>query len=249
VRILRAIWRGTALACLTAYVYGSFLAGKVLRPRRRGNRWRNLWFRRWARGVCRIVGVKATITGTPPQDALIVSNHVSYLDIPLIASYVDAVFVAKAEIQDWPLIGRVCRGIDTIFIDRNSKRDVVKVGEEMEARLAIGLGVVFFPEGTSSTGESVLPFRPSLFEVAARDLVPVHHAAVRYSVPDGEPPATESVAWVGEAHFLRHAIGMLQLSEISAELVFGAEPVVDGDRKALAAKLQERVAAAIAGSA
>jgi 1-acyl-sn-glycerol-3-phosphate acyltransferase len=243
--VLRAIRRGTALVCLTAYVYGSFLAGKVLRPKRRGNRWRNRWFRHWARGVCRITGVKATVVGTPPQDALIVSNHVSYLDIPLIASYVDAVFVAKAEIEGWPLIGRVCRGIDTIFIDRNSKRDVVKVGEEMESRLAIGLGVVFFPEGTSSSGESVLPFKPSLFEVAARDLVPVHHATVHYSVPDGEPPATESVAWVGDAHFLRHAFGLLQLSEIRAELVFGTEPVIDGDRKELATKLQQRVAEAM----
>jgi len=245
VRTFRAFGRGIALVGVTLFCYGSFLIGKILRPKRRGNRWRNLWFRRWAQGVCGIVGVKASVIGTPPQDALIVSNHVSYLDIPLLASYVDAVFVAKAEIREWPLMGWVCEGIDTIFIDRNSKRDVVKVGEEMEARLAIGLGVVFFPEGTSSSGEQVLPFKPSLFDVAARDRLPVHHATIRYTVPDGEPPATESVAWAGDAHILRHAIGMLQLTEIRAEIVFGAEAVVDGDRKALAAKLQERVASAI----
>jgi len=229
---------------MTLTYYACFVSGRVIRWNR-GNTWRNLWFRRWARGVCRIVGVRITVNGVPPQDALIVSNHISYIDIPVLASHVDAVFVAKAEILDWPIIGRVCKGIDTIFIDRNSKRDVVKVGEEMEARLAAGLGVVFFPEGTSSSGESVLPFKSSLLEVAARDRVPVHCATVRYSVPDNEPPATESVAWVGDAHFVRHAIGLLQLSEIRAEVVFGDGTVTESDRKILAAKLQERIASAL----
>jgi 1-acyl-sn-glycerol-3-phosphate acyltransferase len=246
-KLLRAILRALALAALTGFVYGSFFVGKVLRPKRHGHRWRNMWFRRWARGVLRVLGVKATVIGVPPQDALIVSNHVSYLDIPLIASQVDAVFVAKAEILEWPLVGTVCRGIDTIFIRRESKRDVVTVGEEMEARLASGLGVVFFPEGTSSDGTGVLPFKPSLLEVASRDLVPVHYATVRYSVSDGDPPATESVAWVGETPFLGHVRGLLQLSEIRAEVTFGAEPIVDRDRKALAMRLHEHVAAAIVG--
>jgi len=242
VRVIRLLMRGPALLALTLGCYSGFVLGRAL-PKCRGNRWRNLWFRRWARGVCRIVGVTTTVDGVPPQDALIVSNHVSYIDIPVLASHVDAVFVAKAEILEWPLIGRVCKGIDTIFIDRNSKRDVVKVGEEMEARLAAGLGVVFFPEGTSSSGESVLPFKPSLLEVAARDMVPVHCATVRYSVPDNEPPATESVAWAGDTHFVRHAFGLLQLSGIRARIVFSADPVVDADRKRLASRLQERVAA------
>lgn len=242
-KLIRAVLRALALAALTAFVYFSFSAGKVLRPGRRGFKSRNRWFRWWARNVCRIAGVSATAIGTPPQDALIVSNHVSYLDIPLLASYVDAVFVAKAEILDWPLVGTVCKRFDTIFIDRNSKRDVVKVGEEMEARLAVGLGVVFFPEGTSSSGVSVLPFRPSLLEVAARDLVPVHYASVRYVVPDSEPPARDSVAWVGDTPFLRHVKGLLQLREIRAEVIFGDEPIVDADRKALAARLQQRVEA------
>lgn len=235
--------RALLLSAWTAGCYGTFLAGKLLRPRRRGNRWRNAWFRRWARGICRVLGVRVTLTGTPPQDALLVSNHVSYVDIPVLASHVDAVFVAKAEVADWPLIGTVCRGIDTLFIRRESKRDVVRIGEEMEARLAAGLGVVVFPEGTSGDGTTVLPFKPSLLEVAARDLVPVHWAAIRYTVPDSEPPARESVAW-GDVAFLPHVWGLLQLSEIHAEVVFGEEPIVESDRKRLASVLQERVAAA-----
>lgn len=245
-RVLRAIVRAPALAALTGFVYGSFFVGKVLRPKRRGHGWRNRWFRRWARGVLRVVGVKVTVIGVPPQDALIVSNHVSYLDIPLIASQVDAVFVAKAEVAEWPLVGTVCRGFDTIFIDRNSKRDVVTVGEEMEARLAAGLGVVFFPEGTSSNGERVLAFKPSLLEVAARDGLPVYWAAVRYRVPDSEPPVTESVGW-GDVPFLPHVRGLLKLSEIFAEVTFAPEPIIDRDRKSLAARLQREVTTAITG--
>ena len=240
-RQLRAFVRAARLVCLTTFAYGFYFVGKVSRLTRPGHGWRNGWFRWWARSVCRTLGVRATTTGTPPQDALVVSNHISYLDIPLLASYIDAVFVAKADVADWPLVGTVCRGIDTIFIDRNAKRDVIAVGEEMERRLAAGLGVVVFPEGTSGTGEEVLPFRSSLLEVAARDEVPVHWAAIRYAVPDSEPPVTESVAW-GDMPFLPHVWGLLQIAEIRAEVIFGAKPIVDRDRKALAAKLQSAVA-------
>jgi 1-acyl-sn-glycerol-3-phosphate acyltransferase len=244
VRQLRAFVRAALLVCLTTFAYGSFFVGKVSRLTRPGHGWRNGWFRWWARSVCQVLGVRRATVGTPPRDALVVSNHISYLDIPLLASYVDAVFVAKADVADWPLVGTVCRGIDTIFINRNSKRDVIVVGEEMERRLASGLGVVVFPEGTSGTGEEVLPFRPSLLEVAARDEVPVHYAAIRYAVPDSERPVTESVAW-GDVPFLSHVWGLLQLAEIRAEVIFGDEPIVDHDRKALAAKLQAAVTAAV----
>ncbi len=241
-RRLRAVVRGSLLLGVTIFVYGSFVLGRISRLTGTRHGWRNGWFRWWARAVCRILGMKTRAIGTPPQDALIVSNHVTYLDIVLIASYVDAVFVAKSEIADWPLVGMVCKGIDTIFIDRQSKRDVVAVGEEMEKRLVSGLGVVVFPEGTSSAGDEVLPFKPSLLQVAARDRLPVHYATVRYAVPDNEPPVAESVAWWGDMEFVTHVWGMLQLGELSAEVVFGGEPIVDSDRKQLASRLQYAVA-------
>lgn len=240
-RRLRAIVRASLVLGVTAVCYSIFVLGRLSRLAGAGHGWRNGWFRRWARAVCRLIGIRTRGVGTPPQDALIVSNHVSYIDIILIASYVDAVFVAKAEVADWPFIGTVCKGIDTIFIDRQSKRDVVAVGEEMEKRLASGLGVVVFPEGTSSNGEAVLPFKPSLLEVAARDAVPVHYATVHYSVPDGEPPATDSVAWWGDMEFAPHVWDLMKLREVSAEVMFGDEPIVDRDRKQLAAKLQKAV--------
>lgn len=239
---LRAIRRLLLLSCLTLVCYVAFLTGKLVGLTRRGNAWRNGWFRRWARGVCVVLGIRTRAIGSPPRDVLIVSNHVSYIDIPVIASFVDAVFVAKSEVRDWPLIGAVCSGIDTIFINRESKRDVVKVGEEMEARLAAGFGVVFFPEGTSSSGEQVLPFKPSLLEVAARDLVPVHHATVRYRTPDDEPGGGRLIAWIDDDRFLPHVWRLVQLREICAEVIFGDEPTVHSNRKILAETLRQRVA-------
>jgi len=242
---LRASMRALVVVACTLAAYGTFLAGRLTRLAPRGHGWRNACFRVWASTLCRILGVRRTSEGTPPGGVLLVANHVSYLDIPVLASWTDAVFVARADVAGWPLIGTVCRGIDTIFVDRGSKRDVVAVGEAIEVRLASGLGVVLFPEGASSPGDAVLPFRSSLLEVAARDGLPVHWAAMRYALPDGCGTVKERVAWWGDMQFLPHAWELMKLSRVDSHVTFGAEPVSHSDRKALADALQRNVEDAV----
>ena len=101
-----------------------------------------------------------------------------------------------------------------------------------------GMGVVLFPEGTSSKGASILPFRPSLLESAARSDVAVSWATLSYRTSDDEPPAHLAVCWWGDMDFVPHALELARLRRIEAQVVFGQEPIHDADRKRLAARLR-----------
>ena len=200
---------------------------------------RNAAFRGWARGFSRLVGMRAVVEGSPPEGSfLLVSNHVSYVDIVLLASVVDAAFVAKADLREWPALGQVFATADTIFVNRGRRRDVVRVTHLIGHHLERSLGVVLFPEATSTKGDGILPFRPPLLDFAARAGLPVHYAAISYSTAEHDAPASESVCWWGDTPFLPHFLRFLRLARFDARLVFGGAPVRDIDRKALARRLQ-----------
>ncbi len=206
--------------------------------------WRRSVFRLWARVVCLVLGVRVHSSGEPPEPPfLLVSNHLGYIDIAVLASVVPARFVAKAEVRRWPLVGWLCLGADTIFVDRASRGDVVRVERDMVSALEEGDGVILFPEGTSGRGDEVMPFKPPLLAWPARTGTPVYVAALSYSTPEDEPAPDMSVAWWGSMSFFRHLIRMLQLSRIQARVQFGSEPVSGDDRKVLAGELRSEVAA------
>lgn len=235
------------LLALLAWTLSSHLTIAASRPFRAwAPRWqlrtRNAAFRRWARGFARIVGMRVTVLGTPPEGAfLLVSNHLSYMDIVLLASVVDAAFVAKADLLSWPMLGRVFAAADTIFINRGLRRDVVRVTDQIHHELGRNLGVVLFPEGTSTKGDGVLPFKPPLLDFAARRDHPVDYAVISYATSGDDGSAGDLVCWWGDAPFLPHILRLLRLDGFEATLVFGGAPVRDGDRKALARKLREAV--------
>ena len=98
------------------------------------------------------------VEGRPPEPPFfLVTNHLSYVDIPVIGSQVGAIFIAKSEISSWPAVGFMCRSINTIFIDRTLRRDLSRVMREIDREMEHGMGVVLFGEGTSSKGATVLP--------------------------------------------------------------------------------------------
>lgn len=203
-------------------------------------RWRMFVFRSWSRCVLPVLGVRVEVDGTPPEPPfLLVSNHLSYLDIPVLGLYIGAIFVAKAEISSWPGIGFMCRSINTIFIDRTKRRDLQRVMRQIDLEMEQGMGVVLFPEGTSSKGATVLPFRPSLLESAARSDTPVSYATLSYHTDEGEPPAHLAVCWWGGMAFSPHALQLAQLRRIHAKVVFGSERIHDHDRKELGHRLRE----------
>jgi len=182
------------------------------------------------------------VRGTPPQPPFfLVTNHLSYTDIAAIRTVAKGIFVAKGEIQSWPLGGRIVRDMGTIFIDRTNRRDIPRAGELITSRLEKGEGVVVFPEGTSTKGEKVLPFNSSFLEFAARGDVPVSYASISYTTPEGEMPASLAACWWEDISFFAHLWRLFHIREYTAIIKFGSEAIVDPDRKQLAAELRDRV--------
>ncbi|TFG51288.1 MAG: 1-acyl-sn-glycerol-3-phosphate acyltransferase [Gemmatimonadales bacterium] len=197
----------------------------------------------WSRGVCRLLRVRIRVEGAiPPRPFLLVSNHLGYLDIPVLAAAAPSRFVAKSEVREWPGIGNLARAAGTIFVNRRSPRDALRTTEALGAAIADGESVIIFAEATSSPGERVLPFRPALLEWAARTAYPVHYASLHYRTPPGGPPAHEAVCWWGDMTFMGHLPGLARLPWIEATVRFGASPVQEGERRALAARLHRAVA-------
>jgi 1-acyl-sn-glycerol-3-phosphate acyltransferase len=207
-------------------------------------RWRRGMFRLLSSGTAGIMGARVLVEGQlPPAPYLLVANHLSYLDVITISSVLPARFVAKREVKGWPLIGVLSRLLGTIFIHREQKRDALRVNDQLARALSVDDGALIFPESTSSDGAGILPFRPALLEWAAQRSFPVHTVSVSYDVPAGEPPVAQSVCWYGDMPFGSHFYGILRLSRVHTTLRFTAEPIVDSDRKRLAERLREAIAA------
>jgi 1-acyl-sn-glycerol-3-phosphate acyltransferase len=245
-RSVRAAARLVGVAVLSFSAYFSVLAGLLVcafAPRARG-RWQGKVFHWWSAALMPLLGVRVDWQGPAPATPfLLVSNHLSYLDIMVLGSRLPAAFIAKAEVRRWPVVGHLCRSVDTLFVDRARKGDLLRVLEHARAELERGRGIVFFPEGTTSDGSGLLPFRASLLDLPASLAMPVWAAALRYETGAGDPPARDAVCWWGNEPFAPHLWRMLALGRIEATVKVAPEPVVAGERKELAAILQREVAA------
>lgn len=198
--------------------------------------------RAWARSFVKIARIRVETTGTPPRPPFfLVSNHLSYTDIPVVRSVIETVFVAKGEVENWFLAGRICRDMGTIFINRQNRRDIPRAGALILEALDNGEGVLVFPEGTSTRGEEILKFNSSFLEFAAQSDLPVHYVTLTYRTPTGEFPASLAVAWWEDISFFAHLWRMFQVSKIEAVVAFGDAPIQSNDRKQLARILWEKV--------
>lgn len=242
--LVRAVFRTVFVVALTFASYAGVLAGRLLGllSKRWGLRLRNRVFRTWARGLCRGFGMRSKVEGVPPTGQFfLIANHVSYVDIVLLASYVDIAFVAKSDLRHWPALGRIFEAADTIFIDRSRKRDVVRVMRLVGKEIDRGLGVLVFPEGTSGKGDEILPFKPSLLEFACTRDLPVHWATLHYQTPPGQLPASRAVCWWGDEGFFPHFKRLIVLPYFEGTLRFGDLPLQHANRKELAEALRSRM--------
>ncbi|MEW6210371.1 MAG: lysophospholipid acyltransferase family protein [Acidobacteriota bacterium] len=241
-KFLRASVKLVALVALTLTLCALLVSVRIFLPSDKKARWRDFLFRAWARGIVRLLRMKINLRGSPPRPPFfLVSNHLSYLDVVVLAARIDCVFIAKKDVEEWPVVGFLCRQVDTIFVDRSSRRDVVRVNSLIEKSLAAGRGVVLFAEGTSTQGATVAPFNPALLHSAAKREFPVSYSSVSYRAPARERPAHLSVCWWGDMTFADHLFRLFQLSSIEASLRFGSEPIIQSDRKLLAQELWRAV--------
>ena len=198
-----------ATTLLIAWLPAVFRRRPAARSRARARRWVK---RVWGRGVMRVTGVRVVTEGqAPPAGVLVVSNHLGYLDIPVLDSVTPMVFVARADLRRWPFWGFMATVGGTIYVDRATKRDVLRVRREMREALDRGENVIVFPEATSTAGETMLPFKPALLSDAAAGRNPVHWLTLSYRTPPGGPTARDRVCWWGDSTFLPHVLGLFAL--------------------------------------
>ena len=193
------------------------------------------------RCVCWLFGLEIVLRGTPEKTrpTLFVANHSSYIDIEVFSALIPVSFIAKSEVASWPFFGTLARLQRTVFVDRQP-RSTADQRDAISRRLAVGDNLMLFPEGTSSDGTRVLPFRSALFGVAQlrRDERPiaVQSVAIAYTRLDGIPLGRywrPLFAWFGDLDLVPHLWQMVCLGETEAVVTFF--PPVDiaqlGDRK------------------
>lgn len=244
IRILRAAIRLAALIAATIVMQTTWLAGRQVFPRHgRARRWtRKFAMTWWAKLLAMIIGMRIRIEGKPPRPPFfLVANHLSYIDIITIASHLECNFVAKNDIAGWPGMGALASGVGTIFIDRKNFLDIPRVIRLINESLDEGLGVVLFPEGTSTMGDKIMPFSPALLEPAARAGYPVSYASISYRTPPHEPPAHAAVCWWGDMDFAPHFLKLLLMSKFEATVTYGEDAIMADDRKLLAKSLWNAV--------
>jgi 1-acyl-sn-glycerol-3-phosphate acyltransferase len=203
--------------------------------------------------VCKLLGVRVHLSGAPiaPGPVLLVSNHISWLDIPVLGSIAPLSFVAKNEVATWPFISMLAKLQRTVFIDRTRRSSVAETRAQILERLTAKERVILFAEGTSSDGNQVLPFKSSLFAaIEASEHNGKGHllqtVAIVYTRVHGLPMNRQqrpAVAWYGDMDMLSHAWGLLKLGPLDVQVRLG-EPVAMsavGDRKKLAVHAYERV--------
>lgn len=202
------------------------------------------WSRRWASGACRLIGVRVATTGTmPPAPALFAPNHLGYLDILVVMGVVPCFLLTRADVGRWPGIGLLARASGQPFVTRQRGRDVADSARQIADRLALGQHVTVFLEGTSSGGDRVLPFMPSLVEPARGAELPIVPVALRWRPTDPAIDLGEDIAYWKDHEFGPHAWRALGLRGMAVEVVIG-EPIATAgrDRKSLAAQARRIVA-------
>jgi 1-acyl-sn-glycerol-3-phosphate acyltransferase len=200
---------------------------------------RALWLQRVSRRILRIFKLEPQVTGPVPSSGLLVSNHLSYLDVLVLMAITPAVFVAKREVRYWPVIGWLAKLAGTLFIDRERRSDVWQLTEEIQTILNQGTLVILFPEGTSTNGQGVLPFKSSLLEPAVRQTHPITVGCIGYALDDGD--VGEDICYWGDVTFFPHMLNLLSKRAVRAFVRFARFERSRTGRKELAQQLRLEV--------
>jgi 1-acyl-sn-glycerol-3-phosphate acyltransferase len=230
----------------TARVAGHMLSGaaqislqfpRLQRPQRRER------VQVWARGMLERLGVTLVIRGVPAGTGplLLVANHISWLDIVVLHASCFCRFVSKSDVERWPLIGTLASGGETLYVERRSRRDALRVVRQMAEALLDGDVLAIFPEGTTGDGSSVLPFHANLLQAAISADAPVQPVALQF-VEGGSEELSRAVSYLGDESLVGSIWRTLCARQLHARVTFGTPQRADGrDRRAWAADLRDEI--------
>jgi 1-acyl-sn-glycerol-3-phosphate acyltransferase len=233
------IWRTFAIVFFSLCALAENALTILFFTRNNHLRARAAWLHRWSRFACRVLGIRAMTRGSMPQIGLLVCNHLSYLDILVLSSIQPCVFVAKRDVAGWPLFGWLARAAGTIFIDRERRLSSSKVIGLVRNAIAGGSVVVLFPEGTSSDGSTVLPFKSALLESAVQLRCPVTSASIQYALDDGS--VADEVCYWRDMTLVPHLFNLFFKREIRSTCSFSLPKIRSDSRKEIARELREEI--------
>ncbi len=231
------VLRLAATACVLLATAVLSLLLFVMPSRRVRQRYARTIVRVGAQLLLRALGVARDVRGpTPRGPALLVSNHLSWLDVVVVAATWRCTFIAKREMRAWPFIGSLGTALGVVFVDRVRKRDLLRTIPAIEARLRAGDVMLLFPEGTTTDGAGVLPFRSALFEAAVRANAPVFPLSL-----SGQASHIEALSWIGDETLLANVPRVASLQDACISLRVGAPITAGTNRKRLAFQSRQAV--------
>ena len=238
---LRLLWRGLRVAehLLTGALICAFISLRVAIGRR--PTWVPAVVRWWHGRLCRALGLRVQVSGAAAHHCLLVANHVSWLDIPVLGAQAELGFLSKAEVRGWPLVGWMSAVAGTLFIERGANQ-AAAVSDQIASAIASGRTLVIFPEGTTSDGRQVRRFHPRLFAAARQPGLRVQPVALAYR--RGADLASDlEIPFVGEETLAVNLWRVLRHPGLVAEVRFlcPLEPEEGEDRKRFAARARQAI--------
>ncbi len=221
-RFLRSVVNSVKAVAIFA-VSGVELLIKRPKTRRAGAE----WLHRFAKQVLHAFGVKVTVKGQFPSSGVLISDHLSYLDIIVYAAISPVVYCSKAEVEHMPLLGFMAMSAGTVMVDRGSGGSANRAKAGMEAAEAEGIVVVFFPEGGTTRGYELLPFKSGLLGVSLEARQPIRAAFIRYAIEEDNGPGVslhEEVCWDYDP-MLKHIFRFVGLKGVHAYVTIAPQPI------------------------
>lgn len=236
---LRACWR---LCGVLAHVMAGawtirFNFPKLSEPEK------NAAVQAWAREMLARLAIKLIVTGQPPETGpvLLAANHISWLDIVVMHAARHCRFISKAAIQHWPVVGMLATGAGTLYIERESRRDAMRVVHHMAERLQAGDILAVFPEGTTGDGADLLPFHANLLQAAISAPAPIQPVALTF-VDEASGAPSSAPCYIGDDTLLGSLWRILCTQGLVATVRFGEPQSVQGrDRRSVAADLRATI--------
>lgn len=186
------------------------------------------WLYRFASRAVRRMGIEVNAVGAIPERGAIIANHLGYMDIVAFAALHPCVFVAKAEMESWPVLGWMTTMAGTVYVARGHGGSAARARGAMQSAMAAGLPVAFFPEGTTSDGSTLLKFHTGLLAQAMSSGFPVTAAHVRYSLGAGNAAGisvAKDMCYWGDAKMVPHVFRFLGLRGAKVEIRFAEQPI------------------------